>query len=83
MTGEEGLERILRAADELALAYACTPDDRVEASLAKVADGVRGAWREALTPLPAADVDSMVADLVDRIRKRRREIEAGGTVGMA
>jgi hypothetical protein len=47
MTADDWLQRTLRAADQLALAYACTPDDRVEASLAKVADGVRKAWRKA------------------------------------
>ena len=83
MTGEDWLQRTLDAADELALAHAFTPHDMVEASLTKVADGVRRCWRQAFTSLPAADVDSMVEVLVvDRIRKRRREIEVCG-IGMA
>ncbi len=33
-------------------------------------------WREAFSFLPAADIDSMVADVIERIRTRRRETEA-------
>jgi hypothetical protein len=35
------------------------------------------------TFLSAEDVDGLVADVVDRIRKRRREIEFGGSYGSA
>jgi hypothetical protein len=75
MTPEEWLQRTLQAANDLAFAYACTPDDRVEASLVKVAEGVRKAWRRAFAFLPAADVDGMVVDLVERFKRRRRQIE--------
>jgi len=75
-TPDEFLKRALAVVDELALLYAGTPDDKVEASLAEFAERTRAGWREALSFLPTADVDSMVDDVVERIRKRRREIEA-------
>jgi hypothetical protein len=42
---------------------------------------MRAGWRETFTFLRAEDVDGMVADLVERIRKRRREIESLSGIG--
>jgi hypothetical protein len=83
-TPDEWLQCVFSVVDQLALLFAGTPDDRVEASLAGFADRTRAGWREAFhSLLRDEDIDSVVADVVDRIRKRRREIEASGTIGMA
>jgi hypothetical protein len=78
LTPEEFQQRLLATAEELALLYAGTPDDRVEASLACFAERTGKGLRQAYAHVPAAVVDSMIAGLVDRIRKRRRDGSCGG-----
>lgn len=75
-TPEDFLKCALATVDKLALLFAGAPDDRAEATLSEFAERVRNGWREAFDFLRGEDVDGMVADLVDRIRKRRGEIEA-------
>jgi hypothetical protein len=78
--GDDFLKCALATVDELALLYANTPDDKVDMSLSESAERMRKRWRETFTFLRAEDVDGMVSDLVDRIRKRRREMEAAAGV---
>jgi hypothetical protein len=74
--GDDFLKCALETIDELALLYAGTPNEEVEASLAGFAARMRAGWRETFDFLRGEDVDGMAADLVDRIRKKRREMEA-------
>ena len=74
--GDDFLKCALETIDELALLYAGTPNEKVDVSLSEFAERMRKRWREAFDFLRGDDVDGMVADVVDRIRKRRREIEA-------
>jgi ketosteroid isomerase-like protein len=71
-------QRLLATAEELALFYAGTPDGKVEASLADFAERTGKGLRQAYAHVPAAVADGMIAELVERIRKRRREMEVGG-----
>jgi hypothetical protein len=70
----------LATADELALLYAGTPDDRVEASLEGFAERTGNGLPQAYAHIPTAVVDGMLAELVERVRTRRRQMEAAAGV---
>jgi hypothetical protein len=84
MTGAEFLKRALATVDDLALLYANTPVEAAEHSLAEFGERVREGWRRALLPwLGPHDIDTVVDDVIARVRIRRREIErvsAGGVI---
>jgi hypothetical protein len=83
MTPDQFLPRVLAAVDDAALRLAGTPHELQAAFLQRLACRVSAQWRELFTPaLSAEDIDGMVADLVQRVRKRRDQIEAAG-VGTA
>ena len=76
MTPDEFLPRVLATVNELAFSLAHTPHDRQEAFLKQFAANVKAQWREVFAPyMSGEDVDGMVADAVERVRKRRDEIE--------
>jgi hypothetical protein len=82
-TPDEFLERVLAAVDDAAFRLAGTPKERREEWLSGFARRVRKQWRSLFMPaLSAEDVDSMVNDVVERVRAKRDEIEAAG-VGRA
>ncbi len=79
MTPDEWLARALATVEQLALAFAGEDDEAVERKLTEFGQGVRAGWRDALRGLVSeADIDSMIIDLLARVRARRRELEAAG-----
>lgn len=78
MTEAELVARWIAAADEVALAFAYEPDEKVDASLARMRENLIvefcALFRSAEPETMAAGVDCIVAE----IQKRRREIEAAG-----
>ena len=78
-TPAEFLPRVLATVADLALILAHTPRDRQEAFLEEFAANVKAQWRELFSPvLSAEDVDGMVADVIERVRAKRDQIEAAG-----
>jgi hypothetical protein len=61
----------------MALGLAHVPDDVAEQSLARVGGNLRRKWRGLLPPstLPDEGLAEIVADVLARVRLRRREIE--------
>jgi hypothetical protein len=84
MTGDEFMSRALSAIELMALGYAHVSDDVAEQSLARIGGNLRDEWRELLpvAVLPDEGLAEVVADVLARVRTRRREIEAAG-VGSA
>jgi hypothetical protein len=79
MTPDLFLERVLGAADELALALSHTPHDRQKAWLEGFADRTRKQWRSLFMPaLSAQDVDGMVTDVLSRVSAKRDFLERHG-----
>jgi len=78
------MSRALSAVELMALGIAHVPDDVAEQSLARVGGNLRRKWRGLLPPstLPDEGLAEIVADVLARVRKRRREIEVAG-VGSA
>jgi hypothetical protein len=82
-TPEQFLPRVLATVDKLAFSLAHTPHGRQEEWLQGFAERTGAQWREVFAPyMSGHDVDGMVADAVERVRKRRDEIEKVG-VGTA
>jgi hypothetical protein len=79
MTSEaELLLRWMVAADVLALLFAHEPDEKVDASLARMRHNLRAKF---CALFPSADPATMAAgvdSIIAEIQKRRREIEAAG-----
>ena len=83
MTPDEFLRRVLLTVDELAFRLSHTPHDCQEQWLSGFAERTRAQWSALFAPhLIPAQVAGMVRDLVERVRKRRDEIETAG-VGTA
>jgi hypothetical protein len=84
MTSADFMSRALSSIELMALGYAHLPDDVAEQSLARIAGNLRDKWRELLpvAVLPDDGLAEVVADVLARVRTRRREIEAAG-VGSA
>jgi hypothetical protein len=82
-TPAEFLACVDRVVESTAFHLAHTPRAIQDAWLQRFADRVSAQWKDAFSDyLSPKNVDSMVADVVDRIRKRRDALEAGG-VGLA
>jgi hypothetical protein len=80
MTEEESklVQRWIAAADDVALAFAHEPDEKVDASLARMRRNLNA---EFLRVFPSAPPETMAAGvdcIIAEIQKRRREIEAAG-----
>jgi hypothetical protein len=78
MTEAELVQRWMAAADDVALAFAHEPDGKVDASLARMRQGIIDQF---CALFPSAEPETMAAGvdcIVAEIQKRRREIEAGG-----
>ena len=76
MTEAELVQRWIAAADEVALAFAHEPDDRVAASLEQMRQRLIA---EFVALFPSADQQTMAAgvdSIIAEIQKRRRAIEA-------
>jgi hypothetical protein len=74
---EQFLARCARTAEFCAFAAAHRPDSEVDLKLARLAQGLTSGWRQvAPRSLSNADLASVVADVIERIRARKREIEA-------
>jgi hypothetical protein len=81
MNPDRFLAGVLEAVDDAAFRLSHTPGQ--EEWLQGFAERVGAQWRQVFEPfMSAEDVDGMVADVVQRVRKRRDEIEAAG-VGRA
>jgi hypothetical protein len=84
MTEEaEMLQRWIAAADDVALAFACQPDSKVDASLARMRRNLIGKF---CALFPSAEPETMAAgvdSILAEIQKRRREIEAAGATPRA
>jgi len=80
MTEAELVQRWIAAADEVALAFAYEPDEKVDASLARMRKNLNA---EFLRVFPNADPETMTAGvdcIVVAIQKRRHELEADGAM---
>jgi hypothetical protein len=80
MTEAELVQRWIAAADDVALAFAHEPDAKVDASLARMRQNLNA---EFLRVFPRAQPETMAAGvdcIVAEIQKRRREIEAAGSI---
>jgi len=79
MTSDQFLTRVFAAADEVALALACTSQARQEEWLAGFARRVRSQWGQIFAPyFSESDLDGVVADLVGRVRAKRDRLERFG-----
>jgi hypothetical protein len=78
-TPDEFLSRVFAAADEAALFLAGTPPDLQAEWLQKFGYSVHSQWSEVFgSYLTPRDVDGMVIDVVERIRRRRDFLERFG-----
>jgi hypothetical protein len=78
-TPDEFLSRVFAAADDAALALACTSPARQEEWLQGFARRVRAHWGEIFAPyFSESDVDGVVADLVGRVRAKTGRLERFG-----
>jgi hypothetical protein len=76
---DEFLSRVFAAADDAALALACTSPARQEEWLEGFARRVRAQWGETFAPyLSQTDTDAVVADLVARVRAKRDYLQRFG-----
>jgi hypothetical protein len=74
---EQFLSHCERTIEFAAFAAAHRPDCENEPKLARLAQGLTSGWRQvAPHSLSDADLGSMVADVIARIRARKQEIEA-------
>jgi hypothetical protein len=79
MTPDQFLTRVFAAADDAALALACTSPTRQGEWLEGFARRVRAQWGDLFAPyLSESDVDAVVADLVGHVRAKRDRIERFG-----
>ncbi len=62
--------------DDFALFFAGEPDEYMETSLIAFGENVRKGWREQFAPVEL--IDGTVADVLERVRARKHEIEAEG-----
>jgi hypothetical protein len=77
MTPEEWETRVMAVVDDLGLFLASEPDEKVDASLARMRRNLNA---EFLRVFPRSDRETMAAGvdcIIAEIQKRRREIEAG------
>jgi hypothetical protein len=65
-------------ADELGLLFAHQPDEKVDASLARMRRNLTEKFLSLFPSAPPATMAAGVDCIVAEIQKRRREIEAGG-----
>jgi hypothetical protein len=80
MTANEFLARVFAAADEVALALACTSPARQEEWLQGFGQRIRAQWGDLFGQyLSAEDVDAVVADLVGHVRAKRDRLERFGS----
>ena len=78
-TPNEFLACVDRVVNSTAFSLAHTPRDLQEEWLRGFADRVGAQWKEVFEDyLSPSSVDSMVDDVVAKVRKRRDEIEAAG-----
>jgi hypothetical protein len=74
---EQFLARCARTTEFAAFAAAHSPDSEVDLKLARLAQTLTAGWRQvAPRSLSDADLASAVADVIARVRVRKREIEA-------
>jgi hypothetical protein len=79
MTPPEFLTRVFAAADDAALLLAGMPPDQQSAWLQRFGYAVHAQWLEVFAPrLRAEDVNGMVIDVVERIRRRRDYLQRFG-----
>jgi hypothetical protein len=76
---EQFLSRCERTIEFCAFAAAHRPDSEVDLKLARLARNLTAGWRQvAPRCLSDADLASVVGDVIERVRARKREIEAAG-----
>ena len=83
MSEAEMLQRWIAAADEVALLFACEPDEKVDAELGAMRQRIIDQF---LVLFPGVEPETMAAGvdtIIDTIQKRRREIEATGAMPSA
>ena len=74
---EQFLARCAQTTEFCAFAAAHRPDSEVDLKLARLARNLTAGWRQvAPRSLSDSDLASVVADVIKRIRARKREIEA-------
>jgi hypothetical protein len=79
MTPDQFLTRVFEAADDAALLLAGMPPDQQSAWLQRFGYAVHAQWSEVFAPhLRAEDVNGMVVDVIERIRRRRDFLERFG-----
>jgi hypothetical protein len=80
MTTQEFISRVFDAADEMALRLACTPPELQAEQLERFGYSVRAQWSEVFAPhLRASDINGMVIDVIERVRRRRDYLERFGS----
>jgi hypothetical protein len=72
------LERWMVAADGLALLFAHEPDEKVDASLARMHHNLRAKFCALFPSADPAILSAGIDSIVVEIQKRRRELEAAG-----
>jgi hypothetical protein len=78
-TPDEFLSRVFAAADEVALRLAGTPPALQADCLERFAYSVHAQWSDVFASyLKPSDVDGMVIDVVERVRRRRDYLERFG-----
>ena len=70
LTPEEFFKRLHKSIEETAFGLSQTPHDRHEEWLQGFAERVRAQWREVFPFLSGEDMDSMVDDVVTRVRAK-------------
>jgi hypothetical protein len=74
---DQFLAQCERTIEFAAFAAAHSPDSENEAKLALLAQGLTSGWRQvAPRSLSDDDLGSVVADVIERVRARKREFEA-------
>jgi hypothetical protein len=78
MTEAELVQRWIAAADEVALFFAHEPDEKVDASLARMRQRVIAEFCAVFPSAPPETMAAGVDIIIGVIQDRRREIEAAG-----
>jgi hypothetical protein len=81
MTATEFMERATATINDVALACAHTPDHVAEGIMGRWSVDLRAGWRKAIPWLGSDNIDTVVDDVIARVRLRRRDVERGARVG--
>ena len=79
MSPDQFLTRVFEAADDAALLLAGMPPDQQSAWLQRFGYAVHAKWSQVFAPhMSPRDIDGMMIDVMERIRRRRDYLERFG-----